>query len=256
MESKPFGTWVLTAGLAYVGLAIAALTIQGALTGRLDATFASFTVPFIVLFFIGSVGTLMERRWGLWLGLVAALAFFALLLPFSLETLGNPADPSFWILISGTPALGLVIVFAVLGIRAREGMSQVPSLASARSLGGLLAVGVLGFAVGGIVVGSIAGGLIGPLVLETDADIRIVRGADNPQLASPYLPGSLTVAAGTTVTWVNQDVVIHTVTSDVGLFDSGSMRPGDRFSFTFTTPGTFTYTCIPHTYMRGTVVIT
>ncbi|MEE9592077.1 MAG: plastocyanin/azurin family copper-binding protein, partial [Thermoplasmata archaeon] len=102
----------------------------------------------------------------------------------------------------------------------------------------------------------IAGGLIGPLVLETDADIRIVRGADNPQLASPYLPGSLTVAAGTTVTWVNQDVVIHTVTSDVGLFDSGSMRPGDRFSFTFTTPGTFTYTCIPHTYMRGTVVIT
>ncbi|MEE9181236.1 MAG: plastocyanin/azurin family copper-binding protein, partial [candidate division NC10 bacterium] len=111
------------------------------------------------------------------------------------------------------------------------------------------------FAVGGILVGSIAGGLIGPLVLEIDADIRIVRGADSPQLADPYLPGTLTVVAGTTVTWVNQDLVIHTVTSDVGLFDSGSMRPGDRFSFTFTTAGTFTYRCLPHEFMRGTVVV-
>ncbi|MEE9164177.1 MAG: plastocyanin/azurin family copper-binding protein [Thermoplasmata archaeon] len=256
MGRKPFGTWVLTASLGYVGIAIAALTIQAALIGALDATFASFTVPFIVLFIIGSAGTLMERRWGLWVGLVGAVAFFALLVPFSLETLGNPADPSFWILISGIPALGLAIVFAVMGIRAREGMLQVPSLASARSLGGLLAVGVLGFAVGGILVGSIAGGLIGSLVGEIDADIRIVRGADNPQLASPYSPGTLTVAAGTTITWVNQDIVIHTVTSDVGLFDSGSMLPGDRFSFTFTTPGTFTYGCIPHPFMRGTVVVT
>ena len=248
MQQKPFGAWVLTGSLAYVGIAIAVLTIQGAVTGSLDE-FASFTVLFIVLFILGSVGTLMERRWGLWLGLILSV-------PFSLETLGNPADPSFWILISGIPALGLVIVFAVMSIRAKEGMSRVPSLASARSAGGLLAVGVLGFAVGGILVGGIAGGLIGNLVGEIDADIRIVRGADNPQLASPYSPGTLTVAAGTTITWVNQDIVIHTVTSDVGLFDSGSMRPGDRFSFTFTTPGTFTYGCIPHPFMRGTVVVT
>ena len=237
-----------------MGLAFAAHTIQGAVLGTLDV-FASFTVLLIVLFFLGSVGTLMERRWGLWIALIAAVAFFALDFPFSAETLGNPADPSFWILISGVPTLGLVIVFAVMGIRAKEGMSRVPSLASPRSAGGLLAVGVLGFAVGGILVGSIAGGLIGPLVLEIDADIKIVLGADNPQLATPYLPGTLTVAAGTAVTWVNQDVVIHTVTSDVGLFDSGSMRPGDRFSFTFTTPGTFTYGCLPHPYMRGTVVV-
>lgn len=238
-----------------MGLAFAALTIQGAVTGTLDE-FASFTVLLIVLFLLGSVGTLMERRWGLWIALIAAVAFLALDLPFSLETLGNPADPSFWILISGVPTLGLVVIFAALGIRAREGMSQVPSLASARSAGGLLAIGVLGFAVGGILVGSIAGGLIGNIVSESDADIRIVRGADNPQLASPYSPGTLTVAAGTTVTWVNQDVVIHTVTSDDGLFDSGSMRPGDRFSLTFATPGTFTYACIPHPFMRGTVVVT
>ncbi len=238
-----------------MGLAFAALTIQGAVTGTLDE-FAGFTVLLIVLFFLGSVGTLMERRWGLWIALIAAVAFFALDFPFSAETLGNPADPSFWILISSAPALGLVLVFAVMGIRAKEGMSRVPSLASPRSAGGLLAVGVLGFAVAGILVGSIAGGLIESLVGEIDADIRIVRGADNPQLASPYSPGTLTVAAGTTITWVNQDIVIHTVTSDIGLFDSGSMRPGDRFSFTFTTPGTFTYGCIPHPFMRGTVVVT
>ncbi len=238
-----------------MGLAFAALTIQGAVTGTLDE-FAGFTVLLIVLFFLGSVGTLMERRWGLWIALIVAVAFLALDLPFSVETLGNPADPSFWILISSVPTFGLVVIFAALGIRAREGMSQVPSLASARSVGGLLAVGVLGFAVGGILVGSIAGGLIGTIVSESDADIRIVRGADNPQLASPYSPGTLTVAAGTTITWVNQDVVIHTVTSDDGLFDSGSMRPGDRFSFTFTAPGTFTYACIPHPFMHGTVDVT
>jgi manganese oxidase len=73
-----------------------------------------------------------------------------------------------------------------------------------------------------------------------------------------YDPATVTVAAGTTVTWTNEDAVIHTVTSaDVAgtdaattdLFDSGSLGKGAMFSYTFTEPGTYYYLCVPHRSM-------
>jgi plastocyanin len=71
-----------------------------------------------------------------------------------------------------------------------------------------------------------------------------------------YQPDSLTVPAGTTVTWNNRDVVRHTVTSDEGLFDSGRLGSGESFSYTFKEPGTFNYHCTIHTFMHGTVIVT
>jgi plastocyanin len=72
-----------------------------------------------------------------------------------------------------------------------------------------------------------------------------------------FNPATLTVKVGTTVTWTNQDPVVHTVTSDTGLFDSGDMAQGATFSYTFTTAGTYIYHCIPHhAKMMGTVVVT
>jgi plastocyanin len=71
-----------------------------------------------------------------------------------------------------------------------------------------------------------------------------------------YQPSSLTVPAGTTVTWINRDVVRHTVTSDEGLFDSGRLGSGESFSYTFKDPGTFNYHCTIHTFMHGTVIVT
>lgn len=72
-----------------------------------------------------------------------------------------------------------------------------------------------------------------------------------------YQPDSLTVPAGTTVTWINRDVVRHTVTSDEeGLFDSGRLREGESFSYTFKEPGTFNYHCTIHSIMHGTVIVT
>jgi plastocyanin len=69
-------------------------------------------------------------------------------------------------------------------------------------------------------------------------------------------PDSLTVAAGTTVTWTNEDSVAHTVTSDDGLFDSGNINKGDTFSYTFDKPGTYDYHCTLHPpNMIGTVVV-
>ena len=64
------------------------------------------------------------------------------------------------------------------------------------------------------------------------------------------------VAAGDTVTWTNREIARHTVTADNGAFDSGSLKDGDRFSFTFDTPGTFTYFCEFHTSMKASVTVT
>lgn len=71
-----------------------------------------------------------------------------------------------------------------------------------------------------------------------------------------YSPASLTVKQGTTVTWTNNDVVDHTVTGNTGGPASGQVSPGQTYTYTFTTVGTFAYHCSNHTYMHGTVVVT
>jgi plastocyanin len=70
-----------------------------------------------------------------------------------------------------------------------------------------------------------------------------------------FAPGSITVAAGTTVTWTNQDSASHTVTADDGSFDSKALATGATFSQTFPTAGSFTYHCAIHTSMTATVVV-
>lgn len=72
-----------------------------------------------------------------------------------------------------------------------------------------------------------------------------------------YSPSTIKVVIGvnSTVTWVNQDTAIHTVTATDKSFDSGDIKPGASFTFTFTTPGTYTYGCIYHAWMKGTVVV-
>ena len=72
-----------------------------------------------------------------------------------------------------------------------------------------------------------------------------------------FVPRELSVAVGTTVTWVNRDDVPHTATSSSGptAFDSRALDTDDRFSFTFATPGMYTYYCKAHPHMVGTVVV-
>ncbi|MDQ3758185.1 MAG: plastocyanin/azurin family copper-binding protein, partial [Actinomycetota bacterium] len=73
---------------------------------------------------------------------------------------------------------------------------------------------------------------------------------------SAYEPPTVTVAAGDTVAWTNEDSAEHTVTGDnVAEFDSGRMAKGVTYSRTFPTAGTFAYRCTIHTGMRGTVVV-
>ncbi len=71
-----------------------------------------------------------------------------------------------------------------------------------------------------------------------------------------FTPGSITVVVGVnnTVTWTNHDTVDHTVTADDGSFNS-TLTPGATFTHTFTAPGTFTYHCSIHPYMKGSVTV-
>jgi plastocyanin len=65
----------------------------------------------------------------------------------------------------------------------------------------------------------------------------------------------LTIAAGTTVTWTNQDDVPHVVASDTNMFKSKALDTDDRFSYTFTKPGTYVYYCTVHPKMTAKVVV-
>lgn len=70
-----------------------------------------------------------------------------------------------------------------------------------------------------------------------------------------FAPVTLTVKAGSTVTWTNKDDEPHTVASDTGLFRSGALDTNDTFVFRFDKPGTYHYTCTIHPRMVGTVVV-
>ena len=68
-------------------------------------------------------------------------------------------------------------------------------------------------------------------------------------------PGTLTVAAGTTVTWTNRDDIPHNVVSTDGVFKSKVVDTDEKFSYTFAKPGTFPYFCSIHPKMTGKVVV-
>lgn len=95
---------------------------------------------------------------------------------------------------------------------------------------------------------------------ETEPEAPADEGASITISNFSFRPGSLTVKAGTTVTWRNAEDSPHTVTADDGSFASGTLSLGDSFSFTFDQPGTYDYYCefhgaSGHTGMSGTIVV-
>lgn len=69
-------------------------------------------------------------------------------------------------------------------------------------------------------------------------------------------PNAITVPVGASVTWTNKDTLTHTATSADGKFDSGAIRAGGSFSFTFAEPGTYQYVCSLHPeQMRARVTV-
>lgn len=70
-----------------------------------------------------------------------------------------------------------------------------------------------------------------------------------------FKSSAITVSAGTTITWTNKDGVAHTVTSNIGLFDSGSINNNGIYSHMFSTGGTFQYNCTFHPTMTASVIV-
>jgi plastocyanin len=101
----------------------------------------------------------------------------------------------------------------------------------------------------------LAAAVIPTWTLKASAEIAAPAGAvsiDN----FTFTPQSLTVKAGTTVTWTNKDDIPHGIASDNNAFKkSKALDTDDSFSYTFTTPGTYQYFCYIHPHMVGTVVV-
>ena len=107
----------------------------------------------------------------------------------------------------------------------------------------------------------------GPLLPGHYVNVTIPSGASTPptgysggQQKTQYGfdPDVITVVIGknNTVFWNNMDAAPHTATSDQsGAFDTGNIGPGATGTYTFTTPGTYTYHCNYHPWMQGTVIV-
>lgn len=68
-----------------------------------------------------------------------------------------------------------------------------------------------------------------------------------------FNPAALTVKVGDTVTWTNNDSVLHQIKSDT--FNSNQLSKGQSYSFTFQTAGTFDYSCAIHPTMKGQIIV-
>ena len=99
--------------------------------------------------------------------------------------------------------------------------------------------------------------LVAILALETSNLSAPARAADATVTIDNFTfePQRLTVTAGTTVTWANQDDIPHTVASDTKLFKSKALDTDDKFSFKFDKPGTYEYFCSIHPKMTARVIV-
>ena len=99
--------------------------------------------------------------------------------------------------------------------------------------------------------------LLAALVLFVLGSLEMARGATHAVAIADFAfsPATLTITAGDTVTWTNEDAIAHTATSTTSAFDSGLLNQGESFSLTFTTPGTYDYLCTPHPSMTGRIVV-
>ena len=115
---------------------------------------------------------------------------------------------------------------------------------------------------------ALAAGVFTPMMAGA-APAVVVKMTDKPPLFKPL---KVTVKVGQTVEWINNAQTLHSVTTDADSaqkptdvssprgakpFDSGFMRPGATFDYTFTVPGTYKYLCLPHEKdgMIGIVVV-
>jgi plastocyanin len=112
---------------------------------------------------------------------------------------------------------------------------------------------------GTIAVRSSSGGTPPPAPAPTPAPAATPRPTAAPGTTrvaardNSFAPATIDITAGTTVTWVNEGIALHTVTAGDGTFESTFIPAGGTFSRRFPQPGTFPYICTIHPGMSGTV---
>jgi len=101
-------------------------------------------------------------------------------------------------------------------------------------------------------LGALVGAVLAGGVLLADAQNQTIAIAiDN----FTFNPQTVTVKAGTTVTWTNKDDIPHAIAAVGKQFKSKVMDTDNSYSFTFTTPGSYAYFCSLHPHMTGTIVV-
>jgi plastocyanin len=107
-------------------------------------------------------------------------------------------------------------------------------------------------------LGRVPGTMAAQATLSPTRAEATTAAATAPQVTveqATFGPAALTIRAGTTVTWVNNDDDLHTVTSTQGLFASPGLDHGDTFAYRFTAPGMYPYFCALHPHMQGTIIV-
>src|SRR5438094_10665672 len=103
-----------------------------------------------------------------------------------------------------------------------------------------------------------------PLALAAVLILHPTRAKSADAKASPievrvdnftFGPDTLTVPANSTVTWVNKDDVPHVIASNDGVFKSKALDTDDKYSYTFSKAGTYSYYCSIHPKMVGKIVV-
>jgi plastocyanin len=108
-----------------------------------------------------------------------------------------------------------------------------------------------------IITSSALGAVVGSVLA---AGVLLARAEGTPNTVTIdnffFTPGTITVKAGTTVTWTNKDDIPHGIGSANNAFPkSKALDTDDSYSFTFATPGTYQYFCYLHPKMVGSIVV-
>jgi len=218
---------------------------------------------FIVVPLAGALAVLRGGRLGYAVSLIISFQFFLVEGPFGGLAAGAWSSVTvtdyFLIFMITAPALFLALFYSAAGLtKLLRPRGVPPRLARVVPPPSLLVLLAVGFVIGGVTIGMIAAPTELRLSQHLSAvkpDVIILQGAGDSKKGLSYSPVNYTVTVGTTVTWLNNDTVTHSIAESNGLFDSGPLPPDATFNFTFTAPGAYQYSCTYHPWMVGTITV-
>jgi len=155
---------------------------------------------------------------------------------------GSGLDPS------PQAAVALIAEIAAIVLLAA---TFIPAVAATDESGGIRSLAGAGAAAAIVMVGF---GLYWSAHYDTTATAATPTSVVIKDFA--FSPPDLTVGSGTTVTWTNDDGIVHTVSATDRSFTSSELQQGATYEVTFTAPGPHTYICAIHPEMTGTITVT